>query len=147
MKLEDLLGQVEASWHQAFLRFIETGEADSKFLAYLDRDKDAQEAVDRAFSTQAAAFETLARELKDTESPSTGERLDETPEAQVRLADVTASIAAALEGAIELPPPAQVEAIENAVRAVEVSVGPARGTELKSVAQQLGRRLARAVSP
>jgi hypothetical protein len=31
MKLENLLDLVEPNWHKAFLRFVETGEAEDEF--------------------------------------------------------------------------------------------------------------------
>ena len=39
MKLETALAKVAPRWHKDFLKFIETGEAQPEFLAYLDEDK------------------------------------------------------------------------------------------------------------
>ena len=58
MKLDNLLNLVDKRWQEAFLRFVETGEAQKEFLAYLDKDDSAQKAVDEAFTAQAAPILT-----------------------------------------------------------------------------------------
>lgn len=51
---------IEPKWRAAFARFVETGEAEEEFLDYLNSNPEAQAAVERAFSKQAAALEELA---------------------------------------------------------------------------------------
>lgn len=63
---EDLIELVEPTRRQAFLQFINTGEADEDFLNHLNQDKDCQRAVELAFTRQAAGFEDLAQALKET---------------------------------------------------------------------------------
>ncbi len=60
MNKESLAEKVPARWREAFLRFIDTGEAEDEFLDYLDNDPVCQAAVEEAFTAQAAAFEQLA---------------------------------------------------------------------------------------
>lgn len=60
---------VEPAYWEDFLKFVETGEADDSFLDYLEKDEDAQRAVDIIYERQVKAFETLAKELrKSTDS-------------------------------------------------------------------------------
>ncbi len=63
MNETELLQNVDPKWHQALLTFIETGEAEPGFLEALEKDENIQQAVDRAFTEQASAFEALARSL------------------------------------------------------------------------------------
>jgi len=44
--LRKLLTKIEPQWHAEFERFVETGEADDAFLAYLDQTETAQMAVE-----------------------------------------------------------------------------------------------------
>jgi len=68
MTREEMLDLVELRWHSEFLKFIETGNASGEFLMYVDRDPSCQRAVEFAFSQQAAAFESLSRDLRTAAS-------------------------------------------------------------------------------
>jgi hypothetical protein len=56
MFFSDLLPQIEPKWHEAFVRFIETGEASEGFLTYLNSDQNCQKAMERLL---AAHVKTL----------------------------------------------------------------------------------------
>ena len=62
--MDDILGLVDPAWQAAFLRFVETGEADPAFMEFLGRDRPCQEAVEKVFLAQAEAFQRFARALK-----------------------------------------------------------------------------------
>ena len=64
MRVEDLKARLPEKWQDAFVRFVQTGEADEAFLRFLDGSTDAQEAVEEAFTAQAKAFERFAKELQ-----------------------------------------------------------------------------------
>ncbi len=64
INLAALLPLVEPTYHRAFARFVETGEADQVFLDYLSRDPRCQEAVKQTFRAQSAALEEFARTLE-----------------------------------------------------------------------------------
>lgn len=67
----DILALVAPEFHDEFLRFIETGEADSDFLDYLDRDADCQDAVELVLSTDdliGDAIELIKREVARSSS-------------------------------------------------------------------------------
>ena len=46
--LERILADVDPEWHIDFVRFVQTGKADAKFLDLLDEDEVLQQAVERA---------------------------------------------------------------------------------------------------
>jgi hypothetical protein len=56
MFFSDLLPQIDPKWHEAFVRFIETGEASQGFLTYLNSDQRCQNAMERLL---AAHVKTL----------------------------------------------------------------------------------------
>lgn len=58
--------RIDPKWQAAFVRFVETGEADDEFLEYLNSDPGAQAAVEEAFSRQAAALQELAGAMAAT---------------------------------------------------------------------------------
>jgi len=62
--LAELLDNVAEQWRTEFERFVETGDADKDFLAYLDENEVAQQAVEAAFNHQASKFAGLASELE-----------------------------------------------------------------------------------
>lgn len=61
---------VEPAYKEDFLNYIKTGEADDSFLDYLEKDEDAQKAVDIIYERQVKAFETLARLLFESATDS-----------------------------------------------------------------------------
>jgi hypothetical protein len=46
--LERILADVDPKWHIDFVRFVQTGKADTEFLDLLDKDEALQQAVERA---------------------------------------------------------------------------------------------------
>ncbi len=46
--LERILAAVDPEWHIDFVRFVQTGKADPRFLDLLDEDETLQQAVERA---------------------------------------------------------------------------------------------------
>ena len=64
MDSANLLKFVEPRWHKAFMNFIETGEAEEEFLAYINTNERCRQAVEMAFDTQASAFKNFAMLLK-----------------------------------------------------------------------------------
>jgi len=137
MKLDDLLGLIPKQWHEAFLRFIDTGDADEGFLAYLDSDTQAQEAVERAIEAQAKAFEGLAKVLASSGSPAGAKT---TTEEQAEL--VSAQMAHALEGALELPQEERHAALQLAASVLRVDLGRPQRRELESLTEDLKNTVA-----
>ncbi|HEY3130681.1 MAG TPA: hypothetical protein VGL91_14590 [Acidobacteriota bacterium] len=135
MKLEELLQHVQPRWHKAFLHFVETGEAESEFLDYLNQDKDSQQAVEMAFNAQAEAFQGLAEELK---------RAPEVAIAAVPAREpavVSAKMAEAVEGALELPPDQRDEVLEKTALTLEASLRPSAQKQLRELVENLGNAL------
>jgi hypothetical protein len=64
--IEELALRVDERWRDAFIEFVQTGEADKPFLDYLDSSPQAQEAVEAVFTAQAATLENLAAALRTT---------------------------------------------------------------------------------
>lgn len=63
-ELQEILWLIEQKWQSDFLKFVETGEGSNELFDYLDSNSDAQRAVGLAFTTQAKAFEYVAKLLK-----------------------------------------------------------------------------------
>lgn len=66
---------VQPAYREDFLRFVETGEADDSFFDYLEKDEDAQKAVDIVYERQVKAFETLAKLLSESATNSLERKL------------------------------------------------------------------------
>src|SRR5688500_16023424 len=111
---DELLPLIEYRWREAFLQFIESGEADESFLQYLDQDADCQRAVELAFTRQAQAFQAFAQVLKSEESPPS-------QPASVRLSpdEVSACLVVGLEGVLELPKHTRMQVLRRAVGTLE----------------------------
>ena len=60
-----LLSAVEPKWRGPVIRFAESGEADSDFLAALDREEALQRAVDAAIREKAEALDNITTKLRD----------------------------------------------------------------------------------
>ncbi len=136
MDMNDLLTLIEPRWHQEFLRFVDTGEAEEGFLSYLDKDKKCQQAVEKAFTTQAAAFEDFARALSTPKSAH-----PEQIEKDLRAATVSANMATAFEGALDLPVEVRKDVLQRAVSALIVSVKPEKQKELRSMVEDLEKKV------
>lgn len=132
MKLENLVQKVESRWRGEFLRFIETGEADDKFLEYLNRDKAGQEAVEMAFNAQAAAFEGLADELKKAPVES---KTEPTLVASARMAEAVGVF-------VQLSPEQREQALQETASVLEASLGPEQQSVARSAVKTLEHALA-----
>jgi hypothetical protein len=56
MFFSDLLPQIDAKWHAAFVRFVETGDASDGFLNYLDSDPRCQKVMERLLAAHVRAL-------------------------------------------------------------------------------------------
>jgi hypothetical protein len=98
VKLEDLMTNVAPEWRSAFVRFVETGEADEAFLNHLDRDEETQAAVERAFSEQSKALEGLAQALRESDTALAAQA------PRPRAVDTVEMMTRSFETAVHLPP-------------------------------------------
>jgi hypothetical protein len=133
MKLEDLIAKVAPEWRAAFVRFVDTGEADDAFLNHLDQDKSTQEAVEIAFNAQAEALEGLAQALREPGPVPAPARSKEPSAAQTFDA-----VALVLEAAVHLPSTERTRVLEDAMTTVSrgmVRVG--EGRELRDTLSDL----------
>jgi hypothetical protein len=71
MYFSDLLPQIDPKWHEAFVRFIETGEASQGFLTYLNSDHGCQKAMERLL---AAHVKTLKPFMQAATATPTSKR-------------------------------------------------------------------------
>src|SRR5438128_12362642 len=118
MKLEDLLARVAPQWREAFVKFVETGDAEPAFLKYVDEDEDCKAAVEAAFTAQAAAFANLAQALKDAkETPDTSSQ-------GARMTRVSATMAISLESMLDLAPGEREKAVTLAASTLRATVDP-----------------------
>jgi hypothetical protein len=129
MQQEELLAGVEPGWHQEFLRFIETGDASEEFLTYMDQDPACQAAVEAAFSEQAAAFESLSRDLRTA--------VPDAALAKARSSVLSEHMAQALERTLALPPSERTKVVERTVSTLVREVPPRRRQELKEIVSDL----------
>lgn len=134
--LADLLEMVSPEWRHAFLRFVETGEAEEDFLSYLDQDTQCQEAVEAAFNRQAEGFEGMATELKRL---SAVDKLEPEPAASVSA--LSNNIAAVVALALQTPPADRDEVVEKYTTALAASVSPEKAREVKAVINSVGDEL------
>jgi len=139
MNVNTLLGNIQPQWHEAFLRFIDTGEADDAFLEYLNKDNDAQKVVELAFNAQAEAIQGLAKELKNPSSQS---------EISVDSASsLSADIEEAMMGVLELPPNQRDEVVRAVASNLTSSLQPKRQREVEafvdSFRESIGQRVAK----
>jgi hypothetical protein len=125
MKVNDILANVDQKWHEPFLRFINTGEADDDFLNYLNHDKNGQQAVERAFDAHAQSFRGLADELKNP--PSNSEVI--TPAAAV-----SKNLVHAVEGVLELAPEQRSTVVKQAASKLLTAI-PGRGKDVVEAAE------------
>lgn len=137
--LGDMLELVRPEWHQAFIRFVETGEAEDDFLDYLDQDDQGKEAIEMAFVRQAQGFENLAAELKKSSGASA--RL----EAQSLRSPTAISnmVAAVVEAALQTAPEHRDEVVEKNATELTASMAPDDRNALKDVVRSLDNELAK----
>jgi hypothetical protein len=63
MFFSDLLPQIDAKWHAAFVRFVETGDASDGFLNYLDADHRCQKVMERLLAARVRAMKPFMSAL------------------------------------------------------------------------------------
>jgi hypothetical protein len=110
VKLAHLVDKVASPWRGAFVRFVESGDADEAFLDYLDRDASAQQAVELAFGEQARALEGLAQRLRESDAP-----LATAGSTRPAAAQMFETLTRALETAVRLPTAERHTVIEAAI--------------------------------
>jgi len=135
MKLEALLEEVEPRWHEAFIQFVQTGEASPEFLHYLDHDKRGQSAVERAFTAQVDALQGLAQVIKR----SGRTKLQPAGAAAER---PSAAIARAIERVVELPGNERRAALADAAATLARDVGAEGARQVRSTLSQLEHEVA-----
>ena len=132
MELNQLLELVKPEWHKAFLRFIDTGEAEETFLNYLNQDEHGQKAVEMAFDAQASAFEGLAKEL-------TADKIEVKTTASSAAQVASGDIARIVTHVLVLEPEERYEVLQKAASSLEASISPKQKGQLEDVAQEIGR--------
>ena len=120
---EQFLQDVKPEWHNEFNHFVETGEGSDQFLAYLNTDSGAQQAVERAFNVQAEAFQGLAKELKQTSGTGATSIEDHTQVFSDR-------ITYAVEGALKLPLRDRVRVLQFTAMKLGATLGPEQARSL-----------------
>lgn len=137
--LAELLGNIAEEWWGEFERFVETGDADENFLAYLDDNEVAQEAVETAFNHQASKFAGLASELEKRRQEQ-----DSVTESQivVHASSTPTKVAALVEGALQAPSDQRAEVVANSTAALAASMPAEERIVIKQVAESLENSLA-----
>jgi len=138
MDLQSLKARVEPRWQEALVQFVATGEGSPEFLAHLDRDKDCQEAVELAFSEQAAAFEALAQSLTTVQA-SPPENGEQSPAA----AAIVSGIVIALQGALALPPDQRRQAVREAAAKLQSGTESMKHGDLDALVEELKKTAVR----
>jgi hypothetical protein len=132
MKLESLVQLVKPEWREAFMRFIETGEADEDFLRHLDTDPDTQRAVDSAFTAHANALEGLAKVLSAGDVDAARPR-----PAGTRTAQASDDIVRTFEQVLDLPSADRRAALTGAAKTLKNTFGVTKPGELRSALTHL----------
>jgi hypothetical protein len=139
--LEDLEEMVAPQWRSAFLRFVETGEAEEDFLDFLDRDEQCQRAVEQAFDRQAKGFEGMAAELRRVSDAAERQEPTPSPAQAVAVSAISNSIAAVVAMALQSPPAQRDEVVEKYTIAFAASVSPGEAREVKAVISSVDEEL------
>ena len=136
MKLADLLDDIPQEWHHAFVRFVETGEAEAAFLDYLDRDKRGQRAIERAFSAQAEALEGLGAALRESGRAQQGTAATTR---SVERRDTSIAIANAFEQVLELSTEDRRSTLADAAAAMARAADGGRVKKLRTAVSDFQR--------
>lgn len=134
----DLLELVSPERRQAFLQFIRTGEADDDFLNFLNHDENCQQAVEVAFTREAAGFEDLAEALK--QSPDDVGSIIVTP---IPITALSARIAATVEMAKQAEPADMDRLVENYAAKIAAAMPLNEVGIMTKVVKALGNNLAK----
>jgi hypothetical protein len=129
MNRDEWLGRVEPKWHKEFLQFVETGDASEEFLTYMDRDPSCQQAVEAVFSEQAAAFESLSRDLRAA--------IPDEVLVEAQSSVLSEHMAQALGQTLELSPAERSQVVEQTASALAREVPPRKRQELKAIVADL----------
>jgi hypothetical protein len=140
--LKDLMDNVDLEWHSEFVSFVETGEANEAFLAYLDQNENAQLAVEGAFKRQAAKFEELATELKRRQvqsSPTDGHA----GSAASATSNTSTRLAAVVENALQATSSERADVVATGTAALAASMPAEDAAVVKQVTRSLESNLAK----
>ena len=135
LKIDELAANIDAQMQQEFKRFVQTGEASDGFLAYLERDGRAQEAVERAFDAQAEALGGLAKAIKDNRLGGSSQDTF----------DPAVQIATAIEQAAEIPEDRRPDVLMHVAVNVTEMAGPAGVKRVRSTLTELQEALSSVV--
>ena len=123
VKTAEYLCNVKPEWRTAFARFVETGDAEEDFLDYLNKDEEAQQAVEAAFNTQAEAFQTMADEFKTNDTPKDVQSDDSSLDCPPGIL-VEEEVEKAVEGILLLSPTQRHEVVYRTASALKASLRP-----------------------
>jgi hypothetical protein len=118
VKTAEYLCNVRPQWRDAFVRFVETGDAEEDFLNYLNTDSEAQEAVEAAFNAQADAFQAMADEFRKSEDLNRVKSCDPSD------IPIEVEVEKVVEDILLLPPTARSEAVHRTASALKATLGP-----------------------
>lgn len=126
-----VLEMVAPQWRDPFRAFVRRGEASPEFLAYLEEDARAREAVAVVFEAQASAWEALARNLP-TEAHR-GTALSDEEQAEEAMSQEAESM---IEGMASLEPSRRAGVVKR-LRSSVASQPPARQREMFEVVSSI----------
>ena len=63
-RIGELADSLAKEWRAAFIRFVETGEAEEPFLEFLEKDKAGRAAVETIFNETADDFQQVSAALR-----------------------------------------------------------------------------------
>jgi len=72
---EQAIKKVDSQYRTDFAQFVESGEAKQEFLDYIDRDKDAQDAVEMVFIEQSQELHNLAIKMRENKKEGILEKI------------------------------------------------------------------------
>lgn len=128
MEDTEVLALIPKHWHDEFRKFIDTGDADDAFLAFLDNDENGQRAVEAAFSARVGVFEEFAQTLR--------------PELLVERrpdpALLSAQMKNVLETTVSLPPQQRRDVIADMFAAVRRMSEPDK-REVRAIGKELAK--------
>jgi hypothetical protein len=133
--LETVVEQIKPEWRHEFRRFVDSGDASDKFLAYLDSSEEGKKAVEQAFNAQADALTGLAGALRSLQTENVGTEVAKPAEA------ASVKVTEAVEGLLQLPLEQGKQAVEKAANALGASLRQDQHSQLQAVAQTLSKAL------
>ena len=134
--METVVEQIKPEWRNEFRRFVDSGDASDKFLAYLDSSEEGKKAVEQAFNAQADALTGLADALRNLQTENVGTELGKPAEA------ASVKVTEAVEDLLQLPPEQGKQAVEKAASALGASLRQDQYSLLQAVAETLNKALA-----